>query len=151
MGSIEGHTDRMRIQYTRKWQHADVNQGPGQSIRDSQLPNKDAVYKSKYEFYKKRYLELKLRYEILSKDAKNRELALSKDIKEMESKAHEDIKFFDDSMDEVKKRHKEEIRKVSKEHQEILNEKVTEVWDKLELKNEGLQAKIVSWTLWQNC
>ena len=52
MGLIEGHADRMRIQYTRKRQHADVNQDPGQSIRDLQLPNKDAVYKSKYEFYK---------------------------------------------------------------------------------------------------
>ena len=47
-------------------------------------------------------------------------------------------------MDEVKKRHEEEIRKVSEEHQEILNEKVTKVWDELELKNKGLQAEIVS-------
>ena len=33
---------------------------------------------------------------------------------------------------------------MSEEHQEILNEKVTEVQDELELKNEGLQAEIVS-------
>ena len=40
---------------------------------------------------------------------------------------------------------------MSEEHQEILDEKVTEVRDELELKNEGLQAEIVSRALWQNC
>ena len=38
-------------------------------------------------------------------------------------------------------------RAMSEEHQEILDEKVTEVWDELELKNEGLQAEIVSQAL----
>ena len=38
-------------------------------------------------------------------------------------------------------------RVMSEEHQEILNEKVTEVQDELELKNEGLQAEIVSQAL----
>ena len=36
---------------------------------------------------------------------------------------------------------------MSEEHQKILDEKVTEVWDKLELKNKGLQAEIVSQAL----
>ena len=40
---------------------------------------------------------------------------------------------------------------MSEEHQEILDEKVTEVRDELELKNKGLQAEIVSQALWQNC
>ena len=33
---------------------------------------------------------------------------------------------------------------MSEEHQKILDEKVTEVQDELELKNKGLQAEIVS-------
>ena len=112
-GSIKAHADRMKIQYARKRQHPNVNQGLSQSNWDSQQLPKDAVYKSKYEFYKKKYHELKLRYEMLSKDAKNRESALIKDLKEMENKAREDTNFFNDSTDELKKRHEEEIKKVS--------------------------------------
>ena len=113
MGSIKVHTDRMKIQYARKWQHPNVNQGLSQSNQDSQQLPKDAVYKNKYEFYKKKYHELKLRYEMLSKDTKDRELVLTKDLKEMENKAHKDTNFFNDSTDELKKRHEEEIKKVS--------------------------------------
>ena len=113
MGLIKAHTERMKIQYTRKWQHPDVNQGLSQSNWDSQQLLKDAVYKSKYKFYKKKYHELKLRYEMLSKDTKNRESVLIKDLKEMKNKAHEDTNFFNNPMDELKKRHEEEIKKVS--------------------------------------
>ena len=40
---------------------------------------------------------------------------------------------------------------MSEDHQEVIDEKVTEVWDELELKNEGLQAEIISQTLCQKC
>lgn len=115
-----------RVQQSAKRRHTDVNQGPRQRIRDSHEPSHSTnvdTYKKKYEFWKGKYTESRSRYEVLFRDAKNRESAFigelkakEKFIEELKTKEkyqRDETNFFDNSMDELKKRHEQEIQRMS--------------------------------------